>query len=279
MQPEVDWLDICRRIAARQADLFTAAPSIAERSVYEGRGEGGDMTLELDRRCEDIVFEELEAGPVAMGLPLIAISEERGEVLLGDGAADLRVVIDPIDGSMNMRRTLPSHSLSIAVATGESMADVDFAFVHDFGAREEFAATRGAGATLDGHPISAGGPDHGLEVVGLESAEPSWVLPAVEALQGKVYRLRSVGSIAITMSYVAAGRFDAMLSARRCRSVDAAAAQLIVREVGGLVEFAGLELEDAALDLDSRYAVAAARSPDHLAAVREAQDAALIRSQ
>ena len=82
VHPEADWLDICRRIAARQAELFAATTTIAERSVYEGRGEGGDMTLELDRRCEDIVFEELGEA-VAAGLSLLAISEERGEVRLG----------------------------------------------------------------------------------------------------------------------------------------------------------------------------------------------------
>lgn len=284
MRPEVDWLDVCRRIAARQADLFAGTPSIAERNVYEGRGEGGDMTLELDRRCEDIVFEELEAGPVAAGVELIAISEERGEVLLGDHGETagreepLRVVIDPIDGSMNVRRTIPSHSLSIAVAGGASMADVDFGFVHDFGAREEFAAIRGEGVTLNGHPIASGEAGAGLEVVGIESAEPGWVLGAVEHLQGKAYRLRSVGSIAITMAYVAAARFDAMFSARRCRSVDAAAAQLIVREVGGLVEFVGLDLHETPLDLDARYAVASALRADNLATVRDAQDAAAARS-
>ncbi len=279
MQREIDWLDVCRRIAARQADLFEGTTTIAERTVYDGRGEGGDMTLELDRSCEDIVFEELESGPVADGASLLAISEERGEIRLGPADDDApRVVIDPIDGSMNVRRTIPSHSLSIAVASGGSMADVDFGFVHDFGAREEFAAFRGRGATLNGHPITTG-PDAGLEVVGLESAEPTWIRGAVEALEGKAYRLRVVGSIAITMSYVAAGRFDAMLSARRCRSVDAAAAQLIVREAGGAVEFAGLELAGATLDLDARFAVAAARSPEHLATVRAAQDATTATSR
>ena len=80
-------------------------------------------------------------------------------------------------------------------------------------------------------------------MVGLESAEPEWSLPALEALAGKVYRLRVVGSIAITAAYVAAGRFDAMLSLRPCRSVDAAAAQLIVREAGGAVAFGDLALD------------------------------------
>ena len=272
VRPEVDWLDLCRRITARQADLFESTTSIAERTVYEGRGEGGDMTLELDRRCEDIVFEELEAA-APPGLALLAISEERGEVRIGDGETELWVVIDPIDGSMNVRRTIPAHSLSIAVASGDSMADVDFGFVHDFGAREEFAASRGEGATLNGLPIAPASRNGSLEVVGIESADPRWIAPAIAALAGAAYRVRSVGSIAITLAYVAAGRFDAAFSARPCRSVDAAAAQLIVREAGGSVEFVAHPLQQAGLGLDARYAVAAATGDEHLGVVRGAQDA------
>ena len=80
-----------------------------------------------------------------------------------------------------------------------------------------------------------------------------------------------VGSIAITAAYVAAGRFDAFLSLRPCRSVDAAAAQLIVREAGGAVAFGELRLAEAALDLDARYPMAAGRNDEALAAVRAAQ--------
>lgn len=265
-----DWIGVCRRITVRQRELFAASRGIAARTEYDGRGEGGDMTLVLDRRCEDIVFEELEA-ELAGGPAVLAVSEERGEVAIGSGEASLRVIIDPIDGSMNVRRNLPSHSLSIAVASGDSMEDVTFGFVYDFGADEEFAATAGSGATLNGEPVEADPPDHGLEVVGIESAEPNWIAPAIEALQDRVYRLRAIGSIAITMSYVAVGRLDAMLSARPCRSVDAAAAQLLVREVGGAVEFAGFELDGARLGLDARYAVAAARRTEHLATVLDAQ--------
>jgi myo-inositol-1(or 4)-monophosphatase len=266
-----DWLGICRRAVAAQREIFAATPDSEERTVYEGVGEGGDRTLVIDRRCEDVVFAELErlAGE---GASFVAVSEERGEVTFGAGGA-ARVVIDPIDGSLNARRTIPSHSLSIAVAGGGSMAEVEFGFVHDFGAEEEFTARRGAGATLDGKPIAVPAEFDKLEVVGVEAAEPEWALPALEALGGKAYRLRVVGSIAITASYVAAGRFDAMLSLRSCRSVDAAAAQLIAREAGGEVAFGDLALAEARLGLDARYPMAAAWGIASLEVVRDAQRA------
>jgi myo-inositol-1(or 4)-monophosphatase len=266
-----DWLGICRRIVAAQREIFAGTPGSEERTVYEGIGEGGDHTLVIDRRCEDVVFAELEQ-LAAEGASFVAVSEERGEVSFGDGGA-VRVVIDPIDGSLNARRTIPSHSISIAVASGDSMAAVEFGFVHDFGADEEFAARRGEGATLGGQPIRVPAELDKLEVVGFEAAEPEWALPALEALSGKAYRLRVVGSIAITASYVAAGRFDAMLSLRSCRSVDAAAAQLIVREAGGEAAFGDLPLAEAPLGLDARYPMAAAWAPAGLEVVRDAQRA------
>src|SRR3954471_19662420 len=170
----VDWPTICRRIVAAQRPIFERARTSEERTVYEGIGEGGDRTLVIDRRCEDAVFAELEQ-LAAQGASFVAVSEERGEVTFGDGGGT-RVVIDPIDGSLNARRTLPSHSLSIAVASGTSMAEVEFGFVYDFGADEEFVATRGEGATLDGEPIEVGEDREKLELLGLESAEPEWAL-------------------------------------------------------------------------------------------------------
>ena len=255
-----DWPGICRRIVAAQRRIFDRGRDAARNArVYEGVGEGGDHTLVIDRQCEDEVFAELEKLG-AEGASFVAISEERGEVVFGDGGA-ARVVIDPIDGSLNARRTIPSHSLSIAVAAGDSMADVRFGFVHDFGADDEFIATLGEGAdgrTARAARVAAG--DGRLEVVGLESAEPDWTIPALQSLSGNAYRLRVVGSIAITAAYVAAGRFDAFLSLRPCRSVDAAAAQLIVREAGGAVAFGdGRARATPRSTSSARYPMAAGR--------------------
>jgi myo-inositol-1(or 4)-monophosphatase len=266
-----DWPGICRRIVAAQRAIFAASASSEERTVFEGVGEGGDRALVIDRRCEDTVFAELEQLATA-GASFVAVSEERGEVSFG-GGGEARVVIDPIDGSLNARRTIPSHSLSIAVASGPSMADVEFGFVHDFGADEEFSARRGAGARLGEGAIRVAAEAERLEVVGIESAAPKWAGPALAELADRAYRLRVVGSIAISATYVAAGRFDAMLSLRDCRSVDAAAAQLIVREAGGALAFGELGLDEAPLDLSARYPIAAARSEAALNTVRAAQRA------
>jgi myo-inositol-1(or 4)-monophosphatase len=263
-----DWLGICRRAVEAQRAIFEQVRGSEARTVYEGVGEGGDRTLVIDRLCEDAVFEELEA-LAGEGASFVAVSEERGEVSFGSGGP-ARVVIDPIDGSLNARRTLPSHSLSIAVASGPSMADVEFGYVFDFGAGEEFVARRGVGATLDGEPIAVAEEGEKLELVGLEAAEPEWALPALEALSGKAYRLRVIGSIAITASYVAAGRLDGMLSLRPCRSVDAAAAQLIVLEAGGSVAFGDLDPAAADLGLDARYPIAVAAGESGLELLRSA---------
>ncbi len=266
------WPAICRRIVDAQRDLFAQVRGSAARTEYEGVGEGGDHSLVLDRRCEDIVFSELEQLAEA-GESFTAISEERGEIAFGDPGAPTRVVIDPIDGSLNVRRTIPSHSLSIAVASADSMEAVQFGYVYDFGAGEEFVAHLGGGATLDGEPLRAEAPasDRPLEVVGVEAAKPERMGPVMEALAGDVYRLRAVGSLAITMAYVAAARFDGMLGLRPARSVDVAAAQLICREAGAAVAFGDLELGEAALGLAERYPVAACCQSEHLKTLREAQ--------
>jgi len=264
------WIAAFGRIVEAQRELFASTRGIAARTEYDGVGEGGDNSLVIDRKAEEIVFVELEALH-RDGAEFTAISEERGEVIFGDDSSPARVVIDPIDGSLNARRTLPSFALSIAVASGTSMADVELGFVHDFGSGEDFAAERGRGATLDGAELLARGPGYGLELVGLEGTKPERMLGLVQGLVGKAFRIRAVGSLALTLCYVAGGRLDGMLGGRPARSVDVAAAQLIAREAGASVEFDGLELAEAELGLDARYSICAALDQEMLATLLEVQ--------
>jgi myo-inositol-1(or 4)-monophosphatase len=271
------WAKAVRSMVAAQDELFARTSTIGERTVYEGVGEGGDRSLAIDRRAEDSVFAELERLH-ADGAQFTAVSEERGEVTFGDGTSPWHVVIDPIDGSLNARRTIPCHALSLAVASGPSMADVEYAFVHDFGPAEEFAAHRGQGAWLNGKSIEARGPGYGLELVAVEASKPQRILPLIEGLVDKAFRIRSLGSLAISVAYVANGRFDGLLSGRPTRSVDVAAAQLIAREAGASVKFDSLRLDEAHLGLEARYELAAALDEEMLGTLLEVQRTAAAES-
>jgi myo-inositol-1(or 4)-monophosphatase len=266
---DADWLGLCRRAAEALREVLERSPTTRERAVETGeRGKGGDLTLEIDRAAEAAVFgllEELHDG----GHRFTAVSEERGEVDFGDGG--VRVVIDPIDGSLNAKRDLPHHAISIAVADGPTMADVAFAYVYDYGPGEEWVARRGEGALLDGERLDPAAGERRtrsgkLEVLGIESADPRWVAEVAAELPAHAERLRALGSIAITLCQVAAARLDGMFTIKRTRAVDAAAGQLIVREAGGHVAFPGASAPlGAPLDLQAHSPVVAARTEATLA--------------
>jgi myo-inositol-1(or 4)-monophosphatase len=266
----VPWLDACREAARGVQAALDASPTTAERAREVGRGEGGDTTVAIDAAAEAAIFAVLEDLHRA-GHRFTALSEERGEVDFG--ASRPRVVIDPIDGSLNAKRGLPHHALSLAVADGPTVGDVAFAFVYDFGPGEEWVAARGEGAWLDGARLDPGQPERRdaegrLEVLAIESADPRWVARAVDGLRESSHRLRAIGSIAISLCQVAAARVDGMVSLRPCRSFDAAAGVLVVREAGGHVAFPACAGPlEAPLDLAPRSAVVAARDADTLRAL------------
>jgi myo-inositol-1(or 4)-monophosphatase len=252
--------------------MFAAAPSRAQRVLETGEiGEGGDHTLVIDAAAEAIVLDELERLH-GEGHRFCAVSEERGVVDFG--GTDVRVVIDPIDGSLNAKRMLPHYALSVAVAAGGTIADVEFGYVYDFGPDEEWWARRGAGAWLDGGRLDPGvGERHDrdgrLEVLGIEAADPRLVQASIGELVDRAYRLRAIGALASALCQVAAGRLDGLVSLRNCRSVDVAAGTLIVREAGGLVSMPRCAAPPLGCPLDTQphSPVAAARSEATLRAL------------
>lgn len=263
-----DWLGACRRAVEGLREVFADHPTSRERIAETGdTGEGGDQTLVIDSEAEDAVFAQLDALHAA-GARFTAISEERGVIEYGGG--DVRVVIDPLDGSLNAKRGMTHFALSIAVADGPTMADVHFGFVYDFGPREEWYAHRGEGAWLNGRRIESPAErregDGRLEIVTFESADPRLLAPKIDALGDLVNRLRAMGSIAISLCQLAPTRVDGMFTLRPTRSVDVAAAQLIVRETGAVVAFPGFDDPlGAPLDIEPHSRVVAARTPESLA--------------
>lgn len=234
--------------------MLAELPRRSDREPVVGAGMGGDDTTAIDAAAERAILARFD------GLDgLTIVSEEVG--VIGDGAT--YVVIDPIDGSLNAKRGIGFFALSIAVASGPTMGDVDFGFVHDFGTEEEWTAIRGEGARLDGRPLQGELPKERIEILAFEATHTVSVAEKAAVVVDLAYRLRIMGSLALSLCHLAAGRIDAVCSLKPARAVDIAAAQLLVLERG-----LAIDLPDAApfaaapLDVEGRSRVVAAGTPE-----------------
>jgi myo-inositol-1(or 4)-monophosphatase len=267
-----DWLSLCRHAAGDVRLALAEIPTREGRERVLGRGEGGDDTVAIDQAAEEAVLRRLESLH-ASGIDFVLISEELGERSFGD-APTMRIVVDPIDGSVNAKRSIPFYSLSIAIADGPTMGDVTCAYVYDFGSGEEWTALRGEGAFLDGRPLAGQGPKDMIELLSFEATMTHFVASKSAAFVGLAERIRVMGSLALSLCHLAAGRVDGVVSLRPIRSVDVAAAQLLVREQGLSIELPEAPpFLQAPLDLGMRSRVAAAGTAALVSRLAEALDA------
>ena len=235
--------------------MLADLPGRADREPVLRTGMGGDDTTVIDAEVERAVVARFDAS----GEDFTLVSEELG---IREGG-DTWVVLDPIDGSINAKRGLPFFSISVAIAEGGTMDDVVFGYVYDFGSGEEWVAERGAGARLNDAPLSGDPPKDRIELLALEATRTDLVAQHAPQLVGLVHRLRIFGSLALSLCHLADGRVDAVCSLKGARSVDIAAAQLLVRERGYSIElFERPPFGSAPLDLEGRSRVVAAGSEE-----------------
>lgn len=249
-----EWLEFSRACVRDLEGVLCDLPTRLEREPVLRPGAGGDETTAIDAAAEDAVVRRLEA----LGTDLTLVSEELGVRTFGSGRG-VTVVADPIDGSVNAKRGIPFFSLSLAVAEGETMDDVFFGYVYDFGAREEWVAERGGGAFLDGARLEGPAPKDRIEILSFEGTTTEAIADAVPGMRGVAGRLRVMGSLALSLCHLAAGRVDAVCCLKPARSIDIAAAQLLVRERGYAIDlFEDPPFGRAPLDLGQRSRVVAA---------------------
>ncbi len=250
------WLETCRLCVEDIRGVLRELPTRAEREPVLRVGEGGDDTTAIDQAAEDAIVARL----AALNADFVLVSEELGERSFGAGGP-VRVVADPIDGSVNAKRGIPFFALSIAVADGPTMGDVGFAYVYDFGSGEEWTGERGGGAFLDGVRLGEQAPKDTIEILSFEGTTTSAIADRLGPMLGFAGRVRVMGSLALSLCHLAAGRVDGVVSLKPARSVDIAAAQLLVRECGLAIElFEDPPFDAAPLDLGTRSRVAAAKS-------------------
>src|SRR5436853_1858524 len=155
------------------------------------------------------------------------------------------------------------------------MDDVAFGYVYDFGSGEEWVAERGRGALLNGADLGPIYPKEEIELLSFEATLTSSVAEKAASVVGLAHRLRIMGSLAISLCHLAAGRLDAVCSLKGARAVDIAAAQLLVRERGFAIELFddARSFTDAELDLEGRSRVATAGNAELCATLANALSA------
>jgi myo-inositol-1(or 4)-monophosphatase len=190
-----------------------------------------DFVSNADRRAEQTIMAELKKARPRFGF----LMEEQG-VVEGEDTSN-RWVIDPLDGTTNFLHGIPHFGISIALERdGHPYAGV----IYDSARDEMFFAEKGQGAYLNERRIRVSGRQK-LEDAVLTTGIPhrgrpgrDLFMPGVRAFMEVTAGVRRLGSAALDLAWVAAGRCDGYWE-RSLKAWDVAAGIVIVREAGGIV--------------------------------------------
>lgn len=236
LRPRVD-LELAERAARAAGELVRNAFSAPV--VAEAKG-SHDVVTATDRASEAMLAEIL----LGEGLPGDALLGEEGGARGGVGASRLWIV-DPIDGTVNFANGIPLFAVAIGlVVDDEPLLGVVYDPIRD----ELFAAERGAGARLNGTPIHASAKRSLRESVCATSLQRGAGMRLVESIALSARSTRALGTSAIALAWVAAGRVDAYVQDANLSLWDIAGPGVIALEAGAVVE--GLDGESW-LNLDA----------------------------
>ncbi len=225
-------INIALRAARKAGENIVRASDDLERIEVQAKGVN-DFVSEVDINAErEIIYHLSKAYP-----DHALQGEETG--LTGDENSDYRWLIDPLDGTTNFIRGIPHYAVSIACL---HKGKLEHAVIVDPVRREEFTASRGRGAQLNGRRIRVS------RLPGLEGALLGTGIPfkdhcddklepyskSIEVLAAQCAGIRRAGAASLDLAYVAAGRLDAFWEIG-LSPWDIAAGALLVREAGGLV--------------------------------------------
>ena len=225
-----DLLGLATEVALEAAELVKQRSSDVE--VSGTKSSPVDIVTEVDKAAERLIFDRLMTARPDDGF----VGEEGGGAPSTSG---IEWIVDPIDGTVNFFYGIPQYAVSIAAAVeGEVVAGI----VVNAHSGERFTATRGGGAFRDGERLrlddSAAKPlSQCLVGTGFNYVAEIKVLQtvAVSALLHEVRDIRRLGSAALDLCSVAAGRLDAFVE-EGLNSWDVAAGGLVATEAGAVLD-------------------------------------------
>lgn len=225
-------LNVALKAARKAGEIIESAFERLDLITVEEKGRN-DYVSEVDRKSEkEVIYHLKRAYPDHK-----FIGEEGG--VSGQADSDYEWIIDPLDGTTNFLHGIPQFAVSIACLY---KGQLEHAVVLDPIKREEFTASRGKGASLNGRRIrvssrrgfegaliGTGIPFNGYALTHIEE-----YLACVQEIAGQTAGIRRAGSAALDLAYVAAGRFDGFWETG-LKTWDMAGGVLLLKEAGALI--------------------------------------------
>jgi myo-inositol-1(or 4)-monophosphatase len=202
----------------------------------------GDITLVIDKKAEKAILEEIQLIPENIRI----ISEEQGEFSVEDGIPEDQIhdyiIIDPVDGSHNASFGFPMSCISIAHATGPKLNDIDCGVILNIYNEDIYTAIKGQGALKNGESIHVNTRENlpkclfGMNFSVNESLFEYTQRYAEFFDKCKPMRIRSIGTDAFALTLFAEGKLDLFMNLQnKTRTLDIAAAAIILKEAGGIL--------------------------------------------
>ncbi|GHC76797.1 inositol monophosphatase family protein [Limoniibacter endophyticus] len=220
-------------------NVMVAAAAKAGRSLARDFGEvqnlqvslkgPGDYVSQADKKAEDIIYSELSRARPGYGF----LMEERGEVKGED--EQHRWIVDPLDGTTNFLHGIPLFAISIAL---ERQGKIQAGLIYNPITDELYTAERGGGAFLNDRRLRVAARSRladsviGTGVPHLGRGHHGFYLVELRNVMAEVSGIRRMGSAALDLAYVAAGRMDGYWE-DSLNAWDVAAGMLLIREAGG----------------------------------------------
>lgn len=225
-------LTIALRAGRKAAELIERAFERVDLLTVETKSRN-DFVTEVDKAAEKEIIYHLRKA-----YPDHSFRGEEGGTQVGKNP-DYEWIIDPLDGTTNFIHGVPHFSVSIAC---KYKGQIEHAVIIDPVKREEFTASRGRGAALNGRRLRVSTRRNfdgaligtGIPFSGYALEHISAYLACVQEIAGQAAGVRRCGSAALDLAYVAAGRFDAFWE-MKLNEWDIAGGILLVKEAGGLV--------------------------------------------
>jgi len=249
-------LDILTDIAKKIYSTVHPFLGSRESGRTVGLGFGGDSTRFIDQIAEKAIVQYLKQ----KGLSCILIGEEGGVQKIGKNPEDY-LITDAVDGTTNAVRGINFASASLAVASKDRLGDIEIAAVINLFDGELYMAEKGKGAQLNGKKIAPSKTSTLKEaIVSVDISSTPERLSMVVPIMKAVRRVRSLGAASLEICHVASGVLDAHVDLRnKIRTLDFAAAMLILREAGGLLSLLDVDKpEEIPLTKLRRFSIVAA---------------------